>query len=1227
MSRLGLAALVLAVGALLLVGPPPVHAAFIVNHTADVGDDNPGDGICDTGAGNCTLRAAIQETNALPGADSITLPAGTYALTIPGRLEDAAASGDLDITDDLTISGAGAASTIVDGALDRVFDIKGSSVVRITGVTIRNGNDELTVDGGAAAINGGGILNEGTLALTDSTVSSNNASDGGGIFNVGTLTLTNSAVSFNAVDNFFGDGGGIYNSGGTLSLKNSTVSGNTAGQEGGGIYSFGDVATLTLTDNSIVKDNSARIEGGGIYSAFGTISLTDTTVHGNIALGTNGGGIVNRSEVDGIPRGSGPDPTLTLIGSTVSFNEAAADGGGIWNSGTTILTNSAVANNSAGQFGLFPSGEGAGIWNKGTAAVASSTIRENRAIEGGGIFNDDDGTLTVIDSTVSGNLAGAIGGGIWNKGDVTITNSTVSFNTSETGVAGGIYNYYADATLTNTTVSGNRARAWGGGIYAEGGTLNLSNVTIASNIADTDGVGLYDGGGIQGNANVKNTIIARNAVLNSDPSRDSDCSGTLTSQGYNLVQTISPGCNIVGDTSGNIYGQDPLLGPLQDNGGPTQTRALQSGSVAIDAGNPAPPGSSGSACAATDQRGDARPQGLACDIGAYETEPMFIFAPKFTVTRTDDPVPDGCNALFGGCSLREAIIAANTTPGLNTISLPAGTYTLSIGLVGENGALAGDLDITEAVNIQGDGAAVTVIDGGRLDRVFHIIDAAVTISDVTIQGGDIQEKGGGIYNDSGVLRLHDSAVTGNFARLSGGGIWNSGAAILTNSTVSDNQTFVGTTPDFAGGGIYNAETAALTLTDSTVSGNFAPKGGGIWNSGTAAVTNSTVSDNHGPHGGGIWNSGIATVNNSTMSGNTANLQGAGIWNSGTATLSNSTINGNTAGVEGGGVYSASTLNLTNTIIAGNTDLDVGGGTTNPDCYGSLTSQGYNLVESISPDCTIVGITTGNITGVDPVLGPLAENGGPTRTHALLPGSPAIDTGNPAAPGSGGNACLATDQRGIARPQGSACDMGAYEAATTPGITTMTEPASQGRSEIAVASTAGFAQGDAIRINPGGANEEENTVAGFGSILLASPLQFDHDAGELVETVTSLVTIATPTQTTTVPATASATATATPPAPATVQATVAPQVTATPTATATPTPPALGTPPPALVGDVDCGGSVNSIDAALILQFVAGLLGSLACPEGADTNGNGDINSIDAALVLQFTAGLLLNLPA
>ncbi|NIP85808.1 MAG: hypothetical protein GTO03_09700 [Planctomycetales bacterium] len=227
--------------------------------------------------------------------------------------------------------------------------------------------------------------------------------------------------------------------------------------------------------------------------------------------------------------------------------------------------------------------------------------------------------------------------------------------------------------------------------------------------------------------------------------------------------------------------------------------------------------------------------------------------------------------------------------------------------------------------------------------------------------------------------------------------------MVANSTVSSN-----TTGDGRGG--YGR-------------GGRGGDGGGIYNSGTLTVTNSTVSSNttgdgggahswagRGGDGGGIYNSGTLMVANSTVSGNTTGAGGCISWNGCVRTG------------PGGGISAGGTVNVENTIIAGNTDP----GGDPDDCSGTLTSQGYNLVEDLT-DCTIGGDTTGNVTGQDPRLSPLADNGGSTQTHALRSISPAIDAGSCSA--------VTADQRGLPRPvdipdianADDGCDIGAYEA--------------------------------------------------------------------------------------------------------------------------------------------------------------------------------------------------------
>ena len=247
---------------LLLAVAPAAAAPFTVNDTADAVDAAPGDGSCATAGGTCTLRAAIQEANAHTGADTIMLPAGTYLLTIPGRGEDAAMMGDLDITDDVTIIGTSAATTILDGnGIDRIFEIANpASIVAMSSLTIRNGNPGPP----GPDADGGGIFNQGTLTLTDVVVANNtSAGSGGGISSVNDLTLTNCVVSGDTAANF---GGGIDNPL-TATLTNVTVSGNTSGAGGGGGIANDLLDAIATLTNVTIADNSAPAgTGGGFYN-------------------------------------------------------------------------------------------------------------------------------------------------------------------------------------------------------------------------------------------------------------------------------------------------------------------------------------------------------------------------------------------------------------------------------------------------------------------------------------------------------------------------------------------------------------------------------------------------------------------------------------------------------------------------------------------------------------------------------------------------------------------------------------------------------------------------------------------------------------------------------------------------------------------------------------------------------------------------------------------------
>jgi CSLREA domain-containing protein len=403
------------------------------------------------------------------------------------------------------------------------------------------------------------------------------------------------------------------------------------------------------------------------------------------------------------------------------------------------------------------------------------------------------------------------------------------------------------------------------------------------------------------------------------------------------------------------------------------------------------------------------------------------------------------SAPSGLCTLRAAIQQSNALLGLQTITLPAGAYLLTLPGPEDAGA-SGDLDITDALTINGSGIGATILDAmGLNERVVHVVNAgiAVTIYGLTIQNGN-DVDGGGIKNngnltlDSMLVTLNTSTnyggglyiaagasayltnadLAGNTGGVGGGGAANFGSLTVVDSTLAGNTLTSGT-----GGGAYGAPGSFTTFTNSTVSGSFTPgDGGGISAAGTLDLTSSSVISNTAGAGGGGFSLGgaLVTLTNVTVSGNTATLDGGGmkVFSSATVTLNNVTFSSNSVNTgDGGGIYnSGGTVNLQNTILDGNTDP----GGQAPECSGTLNSLDFNLVNLIA-GCTMSGATGNNQIGVSAVLGPLALNPpGATMTHAILsPSSPAVDNGNTAT-------CAATDQRGVARPQGPACDIGAFE---------------------------------------------------------------------------------------------------------------------------------------------------------------------------------------------------------
>jgi hypothetical protein len=341
------------------------------------------------------------------------------------------------------------------------------------------------------------------------------------------------------------------------------------------------------------------------------------------------------------------------------------------------------------------------------------------------------------------------------------------------------------------------------------------------------------------------------------------------------------------------------------------------------------------------------------------------------------------------------------------------------------------------------GAAIASGGGIHNRGNLKLIDSSVSNS--RVKSGYQYAQGGGIYNYLGILTLENSTVSGNhagwgggifnvYASLTlensivsnnsagtGGGIFTNRRVSLTSSTISDNRA------SLRGGGIFTQTTAGtLVITKSTISNNSAPNGGGIYNNGNySTIESSTISNNSADYGGGIYIGGYEhslTVENSTVSGNNATSRGGGIYNAARGfTLVNSTVSNNSAPYnQSGGIHQgAYPMFYKNSIIAWQKS--------GKDCgwnyYGYIRSRGYNIVSDGT--CTQSYSQPTDLTHeVVPLLGSLQNNGGPTHTHALLPDTVAIDW----IP-SGSNGCgtdITEDQRGVPRPFGTGCDVGAFE---------------------------------------------------------------------------------------------------------------------------------------------------------------------------------------------------------
>jgi hypothetical protein len=735
-----------------------------------------------------------------------------------------------------------------------------------------------------------------------------------------------------------------------------------------------------------------------------------------------------------------------------------------------VLSNNVVIGGAAGTGGTGGNGFGGGVGNLGTVNFDTCLVVSNSCLGGSGGAFDGAGQ--------------AWGGGLHTEGTATVQGTTFYANTASggnggggngTGAGGGIYNVGTTLIRASSLLS-NAAASAGidfGGAIDDFGTLTIQDSTIYGNQADY-------GGGITG-GNIGNTILAGNTA-----GVGPDGTGFIVSSDYNLIQNPST-ITFSGVTSHNITGVNPLLGPPATTVGATPLIIIpvlvpQAGSPVIDKGKN---------INSADQRGLARPYdgtianaagGNGADIGAIELYPGTI-----TVVNTNNSGPG---------SLRQALADNSSLGGNNVITFSnsvTGTITLSGAHLTLNAPaiIRGPGPETLAVSANQIGRVFLVTAGPSEISGLTIRDGLITGSPG--QGGQpngSDGQGGGIFNQAtltisncvvlsntvvgGVGAVRQNAVVGNGGRGIGGGVYNaSGILRAINSSFIGNKS-IGGRGGFAqqnaagqggngwGGavGTFGGSNyfAACKLVNNLAEGGLGGASGG---GGTPAYGGQG-------YGGGIYSESSITINSSTLHGGravggnagdgTANGAGSGygggIYNVAdlrlhSTTLASNSVSGSTFDF-GGAAYSVGSAGITNCTVAGN-QADFGGGWhgdaivansifalntagSGADFSGTMNSLDYNLVQS-SAGLNISGATANVLIGVNPLLGPLQANGGPTFTMALLPGSPAVDKGR--------SFGALTDQRGSVRPYnlpsianasgGDGCDIGAYEFIPTPQL--------------------------------------------------------------------------------------------------------------------------------------------------------------------------------------------------
>ena len=823
----------------------------------------------------------------------------------------------INIEKDLVVLGNGMTETYLSGSkMERPFAIRKGATVTIKDLSIYDGSEQI---GGGLRIRATSMLTLERVHIYDCVANGVRPGQGGGaIYNQGVLNIMASTFKNNAATGTSGSGGAILNApGATLTIMDSRVVGNTAIRAGGGIEDASGSSTVVNVTNTHISRNIVRTGPG------------------------NGGGVH-----------VGSDGDFNITGSTVNFNEAGQEGGGLWNgSGTMTVSDTEVTGNVAK--GDAADNGGGGLYNNGggTIVLNDVVVRGNKATgtsgSGGGILNNVGATLTVNGGRIESNVANRAGGGIEDASGsgtvVTVTDTRINRNVVNTapGNGGGVHvGSDGDFFLTGGTVDKNMAGQEGGGLWNGAGTMTVSGTLIRDNVANGDAAD-NGGGGVYNNG--MGTVLLKDNVRlfgNKATGASGSGGGILNNMGATLKIMDSQ----VSRNEANRAG-----GGIEDASGAGSDFTIMNSSIDDNIVNTAP-GNGGGIHIGGDGSltltgGTVNGNMAGQEGGGIWNGSGTLMVSGGTFIRDNvakgDAADNGGGGLYnngmgtivvtGGVSIRGNKATGMSGSGGGILNNTGATLRISDSRIEKNEANRAGGGIEDA---SGASSAFTIMNTTIDNNVVYNApgngggihvggDGDLMVTGSRILGNEAGQEGGGLWNGSGTMTVSDTEVTGNVAKgdaadNGGGGLYNNGGGtIVLNDVVVRGNKATGTSG--SGGGILNNVGATLTVNGGRIESNVANRAGGGIEDASGSGTVVTVTDtrinrnvvNTAPGNGGgvhVGSDGDFFLTGGTVDKNMAGQEGGGLWNgAGTMTVSGTLIRDNIAKGDaadngGGGVY-------------------------------------------------------------------------------------------------------------------------------------------------------------------------------------------------------------------------------------------------------------------------------------------------------------------------------------